>query len=213
MITPAFHYVSLSYTATEVSYDDAGRTYFYRKNSVKEDDFVGLLTLEKDFGNFSVGLFGGAANLNSSEQFQFGVSLTAYPSGTPDLWSRTRLLSHSNDGNQNLVLEQATGFRATGKLWGQVYFTVGPMVNYFNSNGYIVYNTEYIIKMIGGTRWTLYAGKNITVSLDYKFFWRKAEYLQYYLTTTGNGELSVLPGQKDYTFITHLILGGITWKI
>lgn len=212
-ISPAFHYVNLSYTATEIRFDEEEQEYILQKQNFRDDDYIGLLSAEKDFGLFSIGIFGATANLNSAEQLQYGAYLLAYPFGNLELWSKTTLLNHRNDGINYPVLEQSTGFKTFDKLWGEVYFTVGPTVNYFNNQGYIVFNSNYIVKMIGGSRWTFYSGKNLSLSIDYKFLWRKAGFLQYTFAESGYFEFTTFPAEKELTFTTHMILGGVTWKL
>jgi tetratricopeptide (TPR) repeat protein len=212
-ITPALHLLNLSYTSTRVSYNEEGQNYAFTKTSARQNEQIWHISAEKDFGLFSLGLSGALGNLNGEEQVQYGACISAYPMGDLSFWSKTGLLNHRNEGTDHLVFEQSAGFKAAEKLRGEVYVTVGPVVNYFNNNAFIIYNSGYEVKTTGGTRWTFYAGKGLALTLDYKFLQRKAPYLQYSLRETGYFEYETYPETKNYYITTHMILGGITWKL
>lgn len=212
-LTPAVHLLNLSFTSTSISYDEEGQNYVLTKTSAKQNARIWHISAEKDFGLFTLGLAGASGNLNGSNQLQYGAYLTAFPMGNLNFWSTTRLMNHRNDGTDHLVFEQSAGFKAAEKIWGEVYVTVGPVVNYFNNNAFIIYNSGYEVKTTGGTRWTFYTGKKLGFTLEYKFLQRKATYLQYSLGETGYFNYEVYPDTKNYYITTHMILGGISWKL
>lgn len=212
-IIPAYHYLSLSYTTTLIEYDGPASGYRLVKAPVRTESHILHLAAVKDLGLIELEAFGASSNLNGKRQYQVGAGITAWPSGNLNFWSRTVLLNHNNDGTDQLVFEQSTGFRALTDLWGELFFTIGPATNYYNRNAYIVYNSGDVIKMTGGTRWTYYLANSLVFSVDYKFLWRNAEYIQYSVRPTGYYEYEVFPMNKELSFITHIILGGITWKL
>jgi len=212
-ITPAVHLLNLSYTSTSISYNEEGQNFGFAKISTKQNERIWHITAEKDFGLFSPGVSGALGNLNGKEQVQYGAYISAYPMGDLSFWSKTGLLNHRNDGTDYLVFEQSIAFKALDNLWGEVCFTIGPVVNYFNNNAFIIYNSGYEVKATGGARWTFYASENVTLTFDYKFLERKAGYLQYSWRETGYLDYEVYPDTKNYYITSHMILGGIVWKL
>lgn len=211
-LTPAFHYITLKSKSFTTSFDTTDLNYTLQENDISTGNYIGFLLAEKDLGMMKMGLFFALSDLGNVKQFQIGANYLIYPLGNLNLFISTTLLDHVNDGRHNMILEENIGGKVAGKLWAELYFTVGKMENYYNKNAYVLYNVNDKITFLGGNRWTLYINNNVSLSLDYKILLREDEYLFYRNKEQGNSRVTESKTEK-YEYQSLIILGGIIWKI
>lgn len=211
-LTPAFQLVTLKSKNFTTTFDTTDLNYYLQEEDISTGSYIGFLLAEKDFGMMKAGLFFAMSDLNNVRQFQAGINYFIYPSGNLNFYISTSLLDHVNDGHYNLILEENIGGKVAGKLWSELYFTIGRMENYYNKNAFVLYNVKDKITFLGGTRWTLYLNNNVTLSLDYKVLLREDEYLFY----QEKGQINyreLTSNTANYEYQSYIILGGIIWKI
>jgi hypothetical protein len=147
--------------------------------------------------------------MEADGQYQYGFNILAYPFGNHNFYSNTRLLGHSFNGKHHFVFEQDVGFKASKTLWFDLYFTFGPVRNYFQRNGYIIYNTGDLIRLISGAKINWYISQKVSLALDYKMLWRERTYTYYQYNSQVQ---NIAPVNESYQFFTHLILTSVSWN-
>jgi hypothetical protein len=234
-IMPAFHFIHVAYTTTNVSYRfDTVQLPWYRTNvpdslytfpfsqliySFEQRDtsfnnYVAALKITKDAGLFSIGLSGSFSNLNGKKQKQIGLSLTYFPLGSINFYGTTSLTGFfQGKKDQRLLLSQVLGAKFTPWLWGEGNFYYGDYTNANIFNGSIVYNNSDVIKYKAGASLFFVIGKHLQFSLIYQFASKESK--QYYYikeTDPDTKEVDEVQKSKYNQYNTNSIIGGITWK-
>ena len=175
------------------------------------NNYIALLSLQKEFQLMTINLFGAWSNLNDDEQYQAGFSLTIYPLGNLNFYGTSTFLNHHEHGRNNFIFDQVVGFRIASPLWAEIYGTFGPQNNYYEKNALIVYNIPDQINFKGGGRLMLTLARNWLLSLDYQYLEKEGKLLTYEQTISENG-LTLKPEYFQFKYHNHLISAGVQWK-
>ncbi|MBM3435553.1 MAG: hypothetical protein FJY07_04965 [Bacteroidetes bacterium] len=214
IVSPAFHYL---YTQTRVVKSTPYEFYAQQIDTIPvilyspgETDssfqgYVGSIEMNKYLSQWNFAINGSVSNLNRCEQYQAGCRITYYPFGNLDLYFIATGVISWEKSAQRWILGGRIGHKTFRKLWSEVHFTAGEIVNYNELNGAVVYNS--------GDRIRLKCGIDFIVPLPGRFgFTVKYQYL------AQEGYEYMI--ERDYSFVentvkyrNHTISGGIIWKI
>ena len=234
-IMPAFHFIHVAYTMTNVSYrfdtvqvpwkhtNDpdslytfpfAKLKYSFEQRDTSFNNYVAALKITKDIGLFNIGLSGSFSNLNGKKQKQIGLSLTYFPLGNINFYGTTCLTGFlQGKKDQRLLFSQVLGAKITPWLWGEGNFYYGDYTNANIFNGSIVYNNSDVMNYKAGASLFFVISKHIQLSLIYQFASKESK--QYYYikeTDPATSEINEVQTSKYNQYNTNSIIGGITWK-
>lgn len=142
-ITPAFH-------IQEVNSDN------YSGNN-----HVFSIQLVKWLGNIK--LYGGYYNseINEKNQQQVEGGLVFYPLGNSNLYLQSQATNHYEGDINTLIWSANGGVKILSKTWLELSLTSGDMLNYSESNGYLLYNQLDVIKNKWGISVNQYLGNHL----------------------------------------------------
>ena len=205
-LTTALHYLSLNLEDYEPSTSTisgfAGYTY-------KSNDLVGNLSLSKRLGHTELGLTTVFANLNGGKQIQNSFTFIWYPFGNLNLYNISNFTLHNNKANDSshavtsFIFDEKLGFKMADKLWLEAVFTSGPILNYSESNAFIIYNNVDKIKYKAGFNIISPISENVELSFRYLFLSQ-----EYDITKTNATGITTITTNN---LLIHKLIGGIKW--
>lgn len=208
-ITPAFHSVSGNPTLTYSLTD--GNSYSISEYKYRYNHYVFSLSGTKELGNFTLGLNGSYAKLESTgNQKQVGASLTWYPFGNLDLYTTTSFTGLMLEKTNRLIIDGSIGGKILPKVWLEGTFTSGRLSWYNEKNAFVVYNllSETINYRMGANLiYTL--GPHLDLSLMYRFYERENEFFNAVINQD-NGERVIVSNKNK--FQNYSFFGGLKWK-
>ncbi|RLD69184.1 MAG: hypothetical protein DRI95_00765, partial [Bacteroidetes bacterium] len=113
------------------------------------NEIVGYFALRKDFSNFQIGLNTSISNLDKDIQIQPGIDFTYYPFANTNLYLTTnasyKFENINNTWQDEFIIKQALGFRLL-TIYFEPSMTYGNIINFTESNAFIINNDNDIIK-------------------------------------------------------------------
>ena len=178
-------------------YDNLNSTVSASKIKYNDMVFGGAITKASSFIKNSINM--SVSNLNGSNQFQMGYSMSLYPLGSTTLVPFGGLQYKNQESDSNLVF--SAGLAVTiHKILLTGFGTLGNMNNFITNNGAIVYNQPATaLNEFGGS--FKYLGKYSIFKVGYSFMNMEANYFN------GNFEVT----SKTFEFNQQNIIAGITW--
>lgn len=174
-------------------------------NKKSMNNYVVLLSLNREFRLFNVSVFGSYSNLNNQTQKQVGMSLTLFPFGNMNLYSTTTV--NYLFLNKSSVIDENIGFKIFNNLWFEASATVGDMTMMNDKNAFIVYNGIEKLNSRWGGAFIVPLGKHLEISLRYQNISK-----QYSFTFSDASDASKIKTSTT-NYFNQTILGGIKWKI
>ncbi len=168
MISPSGHYIKSEETVVWVDgfeKDSLGYYYTLKDTSIKQDDFVLSLSVNKWISIFNPGISGSFSYLNGTHQSQIGLSIKVYPLSNPYLSVFSNAVIHNQNSVSNLIFTQTAEGRIIENLWLEGFATFGNISNYNEQNGRIVYNDPDMIKLSYGAMLRYVFPFNMTAKL------------------------------------------------
>lgn len=174
------------------------------------DNFAGYFSLNKDLGNFTVGLGLGVANLNDNIQFQKDLLLSVFPLGNLNFYLSSKATHHSDFLNldnpvNKWIFEQKIGIKVFKPVWIELYGSFGEKSDFIDYKGTVIYNefnpltsnmgfNLIISHEKAGTQ--LYLNwRNQTIRSSFNFY--------------SNNTINTI---NDNDFNTQSITGGVKWN-
>ena len=218
-IIPAFHYINVSSTTfyPYINTSTMPPTWVYPENTLKLNNFVGSLTISKDFSIFSPSISISFSNLNNTYQSQAGLSFGIYPLGNLDLFSFTSataffqgkgiggMFKNTPYSEKRLILSETIGGKLYKNLWGTASFYYGNMQNFNDKNAFVVYNTSDKINYKLDVSLLFVISKRFDISLTYGFSDMETPLLRYTNPT--------IYSTTYLKYQNNSIIGGFKWKI
>ncbi|MCB0804854.1 MAG: hypothetical protein KDC05_03595 [Bacteroidales bacterium] len=162
------------------------------------------VAVNKPIRNFYPGFEASWSDLNYDEQYQLTGKLYWYPSGNLNSYLGAAVTWAGSGDEGNPVYHFIAGIKIMKPIWLEADITSGHMLNFNESNGYVVYNSGDVMK--------LKAGSNIFVTLSQRIeFFARYRILQYE-TERINLHPNGLTNIQKLTYNNHSIMGGIQWK-
>ncbi len=218
LLVPAAHFIHVQYNELHAdvkqveyfaqSYDSVTTTkteFTYHKTDTSFINYVGWLALYKNISNYRLGLMSSYSNLNDKTQFQLGGEFVWFPQGNLNLYSISRLVIAFEDGKKRPVLEEKVGSRVRENLWVEGCFSLGNMVNYTETNAFVVHNSGDKINFRAGANLILSLSAKIELSFRYQYF-AGSTYL-YRLFNDG------IISNTTVNYQNHQLIGGVKWKL
>lgn len=196
------HYINLKYPST-VTTNGQGNNV----NKTSANDYIGFLSLYKNFKYFTLGGTGYYSTLNTTKQWQADLLLTLYPFGNTNFYS-VSTLSYQNEtyaGNKNIgrtVFDQLFGFKLHKNIWVEGYTTIGDMHNFIKSDGFVVFNGTDVIKSRYGARMIIPI-KSLKFNIDYSYSSTENSFIPY---------TSAIDMFNTKEFNNHSITAGLSWN-
>lgn len=231
-ITPAFHFISgrtqlfkaavqffpRTDTAYFTAFDSAwyflnnlASRYVISRKNVSFSNYVFSLAASLEWRNFSFGINGSYASLNSSgNQVQAGIRTTWFPLGNVNLYATTSFTGFSDAGDKRLVYDQLVGGKVAPRLWLEGLITLGNLELYNEKNAFIAYNHSDRIKFRTGANLTFTLGRHLGLSLMYRFYAKEYDYLYYSNPEVAGPPVTVTATTK---YNNQSLTGGIKWKL
>jgi len=211
MITPAFHFIYVSFREPHYQYDSLGGSV--KRNLKEYYNYTGSLLFTKDVWLMKLGLGGTFSYMNDDYKAQAMASVDFFPLGNLNLYTHSSVAylyeykSLSQHSGRRFILEQMLGFRLFNSLWSELDFTYGDISSYIEKNALVIYNFTDKTRFRAEISFISPLFSKFELSLRYQFFSRQDYYLTY-------------PTRLDYTkfeykpinYIQHNIIGGIKWK-
>jgi hypothetical protein len=177
----------------------------------KSTDYVLNAGITKDIGNFQFSGGFSLSNLNSEKQTQINGSVVWYPFGNLNLYTVSNFHYHNNmpssnsgTATSNLIFNQKIGFKLT-KIWMEAALTTGELKNYNESNGFVVFNGNDVVKKRYNFSIFVPILKNkFQLSVRYNYFVNESNYLSYSNYTTYQ--------YYSNTYFSQSFTGGVTWN-
>jgi hypothetical protein len=208
-VIPAFHYLGITYDQLHVQYSQETKDYVFDMDTVHQGDYLASLCLNKDLSLVSLTLTGTYARLNLFDHYQAEIALTYYPKGNLDFYSQT--VGRYIHGRENhFLFTETAGLKISRGLWLEASATFGEVAEFFEKNGYIVYNLPEDLLLKWGLQAYYQISDRLMVSMKYENLYRESLFLQYgYEENSG----LYLPLYKPFTYHQHLIIGSIKWNL
>ena len=208
-LTPAFHYLDITYDQLHVQYAQETKNYLFDMDTVHQSDYLASLCVNKDLSLVSLTLTGTYARLNLFDHYQAEIALTYYPKGNLDFYSQT--VGRYVHGRENhFLFAETAGLKISRGLWMEVSATFGEVAEFFEKNGYIVYNLPEDILFKWGLQAYYQISDQLLVSMKYENLYRESMFLQYdYEENSGQ----YIPVYKPFTYHQHYIIGSIKWNL
>jgi hypothetical protein len=171
------------------------------------------LSIQKNWGMYSMSLFGSVSNLNGLKQREAGASLTWYPKGNLNLYFTSTLTNFGEQNRKAIVFNQLAGCKIHNNLWLEGFATLGNINNFTENNGFIVNNNPDIIKFRCGLT-PIFVFKRFDFSIHYQYQSKEGVLGVTELHQgNGNGNQHNSINTQYYNFQNHLIIGSIKWKL
>ncbi len=206
-LSPAFHYLDITYDQLHARFIQETKRYEFDMDTVHQKDYLVSLCLNKDMSLVSLTLTGTYARLNHSDHYQAEAALTYYPKGNLDFYSQT-VGRYIHGREDHFLFAETAGLKVMKGCWMEVFATFGEAAEFFEKNGYIVYNLPEDLLLSWGMQTYYQITDHVQVSLKYENLYRESLFLQYvYEENTG----SYLPEYRPFTYHQHLIVGSLKW--
>lgn len=209
-VNPALNYIRSRYAVVSPVYNEITGAYTFPVDSTDIGQFIGYLSVTRDFQVIRTSLFAAWSNLNEQEQFQAGFRLVAYPLGNLNFYLSADLLNHMNEGNSQLVFGLLAGGRLLRPLWIEANMTAGDMRNYHDNNANSVYNVADRMKFKGGGKAMLRFDTRWMLTGEYVYMLRRGSYVMYE-PLTGEDD-AVVPVTMPQNFNNHLFVISLSCK-
>lgn len=210
-LQPAVHFLLDCYETVvpEQLVDPAG--WIFPVEKFRTGTFIGYLAASKDFRYLQARVFTAFSNLNDKSQFQAGLQLVAYPFDNPNLVISSKFLDHRDDGNDNLVFEQAIGFRVSKHVSADVNATFGNMSNYYDNNASEVYDLYSKLTFKGAAKIIFEPAPRLKITGEYRYLAGEGSYMYYEMTGSGeNSRVATVVSYRD--FISQVYALGVSWS-
>ena len=177
--------------------------------TLTSNDLVGNLSLSKRLGHTELGLTTVFANLNGGKQNQNSFTFIWYPLGNLNLYNISNFTLHNNKANDSsdavtsFIFDEKLGFKVADKLWLEAVFTSGPILNYSESNAFIIYNNVDKIKYKAGFNIISPISENVELSFRYLLLSQ-----EYDITKTNTTGITTITTNN---LLIHKLIGGIKW--
>lgn len=218
-ISPAFHYLSVAY---EVPYrvssgspgpggnqpiPVAGGGYVALQD-YRINQYVAGINVFQEAGKFRIRFSAVYSNLNFADQLSARAGVIWYPQGNLDIYLGGEISAHSADiQNRELgwIQDFIFGYGIASKVWLEIAATGGPMRNYTESNGFIVYNSlDWMKYKVLASISVPLTPKGSRVYLGGRFADYTNDFLVYYSFPTN-------PVDK-VSYNSFSLYGGLSWK-
>lgn len=208
-VIPAFHYLDITFDQLHVQYSQETKSYLCDMDTVHQVDYLASLCLNKDLSLVSLTLTGTYARLNLFDHYQAEIAMTYYPKGNLDFYSQT--VGRYIHGRENhFLFAETAGLKISKGLWMEASATFGEAAEFFEKNGYVVYNLPEDLLFKWGMQGYYQISDRLLVSLKYENLYRESKFLQYFYEENSGQYLSVY---KPFTYHQHLIIGSIKWNL
>jgi tetratricopeptide (TPR) repeat protein len=231
-ITPALHFIQVQFskispvlkfpltdTAFYLSKDSSWHTFDYQSGAysftqldTSISNFVFSLNASKDFGNFTLELYGSISDFNRMKLAQLGTSVTWYPMGNTNLCATTTAVSVFSNKRPRMVYEQSLGFRLFRNTWLTGFVTLGNLDLYNEKNAYIVYNQPDPVIFRTGIDMTILVGKHMEVGLMYRFYRKEYQVLKYASGASSGMDPLLISVFSKQNYTNQSFTGGLKWK-
>ncbi|HOW25530.1 MAG TPA: hypothetical protein PK711_07650 [Bacteroidales bacterium] len=202
-VIPAFHYLDITYDQLHVQYSQETKNYSFDMDTVHQRDYLASLCLNKDLSLVSLTLTGTYARLNMFDHYQAEIALTYYPRGNLDFYSQT-IGRYIHGREDHFHFAETAGLKISKGLWMEVSATFGEAAEFFEKNGYIVYNLPEDMLLKWGFQPYYQISDRLLVSVKYENLYRESRFLQYDYEENSGQYLQVY---KPFTYHQHLIIG------
>jgi hypothetical protein len=208
-VIPAFHYLGISFKQLHAQYVQETKSYVFEMDPVHQQDYLVSLCLNKDLSLVSLSLTGTYAKLNQFNHYQAEVALTYYPEGNLDFYSQT-VGRYIHGREDHFLFAETAGLKISKGLWVEASATFGEAAEFFEKNGYIVYNLPEDLLLKWGMQPYYQISDRLQVSLKYENLYRESLFLQYFYEENSGQYLAIY---KPFTYHQHLIIGIIKWTL
>jgi len=205
-LTTALHYLNVK--LEDVLPPDLTNPLFTNYTTTTKE-MVETFGITKRLGHTELGYSALLSNLNSGKQLQNTFTFIWYPLGNMNFYNVSNFIFHSNKSNDSsdnitrFIFDEKLGFKVSNKLWAEVVFTAGNLLNYSEGNAFIVYNTVDKIKYKAGFNLISPISKNLELSFRYLLLSQ-----DYDVTSTNT---SFITTTKTNNLLIHKLIGGIKW--
>ncbi|MGB9696885.1 MAG: hypothetical protein ACP5P3_06280 [Ignavibacteria bacterium] len=205
-------YTTLTMNLLFVNYEEllvlqSGSDFVAQKTSSSQNNYIFGLSLSKELGNITLGLSNSVSNMNNNNQRQSSLDVTLYPKSNLNLYLVSNFILHRNINTNNYAVERGLlrtkiGFKLLNKVWAELQYTFGTIVNYSEDNYYIVYNVEDKISNLAGVNLFFLLSDKVELLVRYSF------YVQEVPKYTYNSNNILTNFFKEYN---HNLIGGLKW--
>jgi tetratricopeptide (TPR) repeat protein len=218
-IIPAFHYINVNYTTFFPALDNSSMPpkWIFPEQTVKLNNFIGSLTVSKDFSIFSPSVSLSFSNLNNKYQSQAGFSFGIFPLGNLNFYSYTTatgffqgngigaMFKNTNSSEKRIIISEVIGGKLYKNLWGTGSFILGNLSNFNDKNAFVVYNTTDKINYKFDVSLLYVISKSFEITLIYGFSEMETPLLRY--------TNPIIYNSTYLKYQNNSIIGGIKWKI
>ena len=184
---------------------------FTRKDSSFFNYVVGI-SLEKDYNNVTVNLFGTMSGLNGLKQNQLGLSAFYYINPYATFYGKTCVTWFSQEWDtgwreNRLILNQKLGGKLYRSIWGEAELTFGNLNNANTNNGFIIYNQADKMRLKGGLTINWYIGKHFELNLLYRYTSYEGLFME---NIDDDQDIDI--NKNTFNYQTQSLFGGLKWK-
>lgn len=162
------------------------------------------LSINKNWGKISTGVFGSFSNLNNKKQKEGGLSITWYPEGNLNLYFSSTLTAFEEDTVKRIVFNQVAGTKINKYIWLEGFVTLGSFSDFTENNGFVVNNNPDLVKFRCGIT-PIFVFKHFDISLTYQFMEKEGTY---YTAMPQNTYIA-----NTIKYRNNFIIGGVKWKL
>lgn len=101
------------------------------------------------------------SEINEQKQQQIEGGLVFYPMGNSSFYLQAQATGHEENSINTMIWSGKVGVKLFPTTWLDVFYTAGDMLNYSESNGYLLYNQWDVIKSKWGLGLNQYLGKHL----------------------------------------------------
>ncbi|MBP6978175.1 MAG: hypothetical protein PHD61_05735 [Bacteroidales bacterium] len=206
-VVPAFHFLSITYDQLHVQYLQETKNYAFTMDTVHQKDYLVSLCLNKDLSLVSFTLTGTYAHLNLLDHYQAEAALTYYPKGNLDFYSQT-VGRYIHGREDHFLFAETAGLKLVKGLWVEASATFGEAAEFFEKNGYIVYNLPENLLFKWGMQTWYQITDQVMISLKYENLYRESYFFQYFYEENSG---MYLIDYKPFTYHQHFIIGSLKW--
>jgi hypothetical protein len=227
-VTPAINYIhvntenvnvqNLSQELTDTAlyiaaYDTAMLLFNYDRPSfsmspetLKLNNFVLSLAVNKQISVFDLGVFASYSNLNDQKQYQFGLSAIYYPFGNLNFYGSTVIKGLNENELTRVIFSQMLGVKTFRFLWLEGYGSFGNLRSTNEYNAFIVYNITDDINFKCGINLIFVILPSLQLSLRYQYMEKEGTRVNYSPEIQGGHNTIKL------NYHTQNIIGGLKWN-
>lgn len=206
-ISPAFTQIGFITDTFNVLFDDFG-TYHFSNAKQKDNEQVFSLTMGANFNKMYLAFNTNYLHKKYFSRWQGGIDYTIFPLQKKVLYLTLGIQIQSNTLNNNTLKDNTVETVKLGgyykNLWIEASYSTGNLLNYVESNGYIVYNTSEQL--------TSKTGLSLSMPLYKKHLWLSVYYKYLRYNTSYSYYKDQLPLQNtNFTQNTHSLATGLIW--